>query len=414
MHNKTIEYLMPHTLVTGPVSEPVDLADAKLHLRVDGIDEDSLIEGYISAARMSIEAHAGLALLNQTWDLILDAWPGSVIDFNLGPVSAIQSVSIDGTDLDASSYNLAPGLHARLVRTNGATWPSPQSRAAGIVVRFVSGFGANGSDVPQNIRHAILMTVAHWSGGCLHPIESSACDRRSAPPLGARTAHPRGGRRGWRVRDVDPRRDRLGGDRRESRPGTGGCRPRGTKGHDGDHHPSPRGRQYRHAISARVEAFQYPRRAGQRRARAMAHMHLRGRWRTMTLSASWELQKAVHASLVADAAISGLVGGRVFDRPPQDAAFPFVTLGDTEVVPDGAGSGGVHQIILSVWSRAPGRRETKDIMSAVDQVLQDALLPMTGHVLVNLQLVRASVAYVAEAEALRGRIVFRAYTEPTS
>ncbi len=136
----------------------------------------------------------------------------------------------------------------------------------------------------------------------------------------------------------------------------------------------------------------------------------------MTLSASWELQKAVHASLVADAVLSGLVSGRVFDRPPQDAAFPFVTLGDTEVVPDGSGSGGgaVHQIILSVWSRAPGRRETKDIMSAIDQVLQDAMLPMTGHALVNLQLERAGVAYVAEAEALRGRLVFRAYTEPTT
>ncbi len=153
---------MPHTLVTGPVSEPVDLADAKLHLRVDSLDEDSLIEGFISAARMSIEAYAGLALLNQTWDLILDAWPGPVIDFNLGPVTAIHKVSVDGIDLDASSYNLAPGLNARLVRTDGATWPSPQSTAAGIVVRFASGFGANGSDVPQNIRHAILMTVARW------------------------------------------------------------------------------------------------------------------------------------------------------------------------------------------------------------------------------------------------------------
>ncbi len=153
---------MPHTLVTGPVSEPVDLADAKLHLRVDGIDEDGLIEGYISAARMSIEAYAGLALLDQTWDLVLDAWPGPVVDFNLGPVTSILSVSVDGSALDASSYNLAPGLNARLVRTDGATWPRPKSIAAGIVVRFVSGFGTNGSEVPQNIRHAILMTVAHW------------------------------------------------------------------------------------------------------------------------------------------------------------------------------------------------------------------------------------------------------------
>ena len=153
---------MPHTLVTGPVSEPVDLSDAKLHLRVDSIDEDVLIEGYISAARLSIEAHAGLALLDQSWDLVLDSWPGPVVDFNMGPVTSIISVSVDGKTLSPETYNLAPGLNARLIRTDGATWPRPKSLAAGIVVRFACGFGASGSEVPRDIRHALLMTVAHW------------------------------------------------------------------------------------------------------------------------------------------------------------------------------------------------------------------------------------------------------------
>ncbi len=153
---------MPHTLVTGPVSEPVDLADAKLHLRVDGIDEDVLIEGYISAARLSIEAYAGLALVDQTWDLALDSWPGPVVDFNLGPVTSIVSISVDGSLIDPGSYNLAPGLNARLVRVGATSWPRPKSIAAGIVIRFTSGFGPSGSDVPRDIRHAILMTVAHW------------------------------------------------------------------------------------------------------------------------------------------------------------------------------------------------------------------------------------------------------------
>ncbi|AWZ00054.1 hypothetical protein RHODOSMS8_00500 [Rhodobiaceae bacterium] len=136
----------------------------------------------------------------------------------------------------------------------------------------------------------------------------------------------------------------------------------------------------------------------------------------MTLAASWELQKAIHASLVGNASLSSLVSGRVFDRPPQDAAFPFVTLGDTEVEPDGAGSDGaaIHRLALSVWSRARGRREVKEIMSAIDEALQDVSLALTGHVLVNLQLERASVSYASDAEALRGRLVFRAYTEPTS
>lgn len=153
---------MPHTLVTGPVSEPVDLADAKLHLRVDGIDEDILIEGLISAARVSIEAYAGLALINQTWDMVLDTWPGAVVNLDMGPVTNTVSVAVDGTVLDPESYNLAPGLHARLVRTVGAGWPEPTAPAAGIVIRLDAGFGAGGSAVPRDLRHAILMTVAYW------------------------------------------------------------------------------------------------------------------------------------------------------------------------------------------------------------------------------------------------------------
>lgn len=136
----------------------------------------------------------------------------------------------------------------------------------------------------------------------------------------------------------------------------------------------------------------------------------------MTLAVSWELQKAIHAILVADPTLSSLVSGRIFDRPPQDAAFPFITLGDTDVEPDGPGSEGtaIHRLALTVWSRARGRRETKEIMSAINQVLQDASPPMPNHVLVSLQLERASVAYASQAEALRGRLVFRAYTEPTT
>ncbi len=53
-------------------------------------------------------------------------------------------------------------------------------------------------------------------------------------------------------------------------------------------------------------------------------------------------------------------------------------------------------------------------MSALDAVLQDAGLPLVGHVIVNLQLEGASVAYAPDAEAVRGRLAFRVYTEPTT
>lgn len=137
----------------------------------------------------------------------------------------------------------------------------------------------------------------------------------------------------------------------------------------------------------------------------------------MSLTASWELQKAAHAALVADTSLTNLLGGpKVYDRPPKDAVFPYVTLGDTDLEAAGAqASEDVrHRITIDVWSRSEGRRETKDLMSAVYAVLHDAPLTLTGHALIYLNFERATLSYAKDAKALQGRITFRALTEPNS
>lgn len=66
---------MSLVLTSGPALEPVTLAEAKAHLRVDHNHEDSLIQSLIITSRLHIEAALGLALITQSWAYFLDRWP---------------------------------------------------------------------------------------------------------------------------------------------------------------------------------------------------------------------------------------------------------------------------------------------------------------------------------------------------
>jgi uncharacterized phiE125 gp8 family phage protein len=53
------------------------------------------------------------------------------------------------------------GVPARLVR-RGVGWPSTRNAPLGIEINLIAGFADAASDVPEPIRHAVLLLVAHW------------------------------------------------------------------------------------------------------------------------------------------------------------------------------------------------------------------------------------------------------------
>jgi uncharacterized phiE125 gp8 family phage protein len=159
---------MALVLTSGPALEPVTVAEAKAHLRIDGTAEDLLIGSLILTSRLHIEAALGLALITQSWTVVLDQWPQyAEVALPLRPVQTIVDVRVlaaDGTPetLLPSSYLFeGRGVPPRLVRT-GDAWPKPGRAAAGIEIQLTAGFGAMPSDVPQTIRQALLLLVAHW------------------------------------------------------------------------------------------------------------------------------------------------------------------------------------------------------------------------------------------------------------
>lgn len=171
---------------SSPAFEPISVAEAKSHLRLDGAEEDALVASLILTSRLHIEAALGLALISQSWRLTLDRWPqGGTVALPLRPVRSITAVRVraaDGTPtlVPADAYLLeGQGLPPRLVAT-GAQLPAPGRAAAGVEIDLEAGFGALASDVPEPIRHALRLLVAHWYEN-REPVEIGAPDA-AVPP----------------------------------------------------------------------------------------------------------------------------------------------------------------------------------------------------------------------------------------
>lgn len=160
---------MSSILVTPPAIEPVSLAEAKAHLRVAHAEEDQLISRLINSARRIVEARSGLLLIEQVWTSFLDDWPDScVIELPLAPISSIASVAAYGEDGIAAAVDPAhyyadtASRPPRLLLRGSRVWARPGRIANGIAITVTAGFGPAAADVPQPLRQAILILIAHW------------------------------------------------------------------------------------------------------------------------------------------------------------------------------------------------------------------------------------------------------------
>lgn len=154
------------TLVTAPTVEPVSLAEAKDHLRVDGDDEDTLIEALVGAARAWVEETYGRALTTQTWDLALNGFPRCRwISIPRAPLQSVTSLTYYDEDLSTSTVFSSANYQVDTLRTpgvlalkNNVFWPTDTLRpSSGVVVRFVAGYGATAASVPEPIKQAIKL-----------------------------------------------------------------------------------------------------------------------------------------------------------------------------------------------------------------------------------------------------------------
>ena len=162
-------------VITAPAAEPVTSTECKLDARVSGSTEDSLFTSWIAAARAEIEAAARRALINRTLELTLDGFPADgVIYLPFPPLVSVTSIkyttdagvehTITGSDYVVITEN-DPGL---VIAASTASWPSDLRKRAAVRIRYVAGYGAAASDVPDgykvDIRGLVKLYYDYRSG----------------------------------------------------------------------------------------------------------------------------------------------------------------------------------------------------------------------------------------------------------
>lgn len=150
-------------LITAPTDFPVTVDEAKDQCRVDGTDNDTYLGGLIATATDHVESYTGRAIMEQTWELVLDDFCDP-IQFPKGPVSAITSVKYLDTDgveqtISDTNYTLDDVNDPQLlVKASDYSWPTVDDGVNNVAIRFVCGY----TIVPPAVKHAILLLISHW------------------------------------------------------------------------------------------------------------------------------------------------------------------------------------------------------------------------------------------------------------
>lgn len=146
--------------VTG--TEPITLADARLHCRIDANTEDTLLSAWIKAARESCEQILQRSLIERTIELAVDEFPEAGFRLPMSPVRSITSlvyVDTAGTSITMQPANYYLDTHQEpnwlLPAYALDEWPQTREQANAVRVTYVAGEVT----VPEAIRSWMFMRI---------------------------------------------------------------------------------------------------------------------------------------------------------------------------------------------------------------------------------------------------------------
>lgn len=189
---------------TSVPTAALPVAEFKEHLRLgSGFDDDdvqdSVLVSFLRAAMAAIELRTGKVLIEREFAWTVAMWRNaSGQGLPAAPVSAISTVTLedrlgDTAVVAPSAYRLFPDQHRPELRPTGACLPTIPSEGQA-QVQFLAGYGPDWSDVPADLRQAVMLLAAHYyeyrdetalSSGCMPFGVTSLIERYRPLRLGA-------------------------------------------------------------------------------------------------------------------------------------------------------------------------------------------------------------------------------------
>lgn len=156
---------------TAPVAEPLELAQALAHLRVDDTESNNYITALIAVARQTAEDRTERTLMPSTWTLRLPTFPtadGGSIELLRPPIvsiSSLQYLDAAGTlqTVSPSTYFLDTQSQPGRLLPLAGSWPATAVHPQAVTVVYTAGY-ASAADVPNPIKQWMLLAIGDMFG----------------------------------------------------------------------------------------------------------------------------------------------------------------------------------------------------------------------------------------------------------
>lgn len=153
-----------HVTVINPPDPIVTWDDAQAHLRLNGDDEQTYVEGLAQAALTWIggpRGWLGYAIGQQTLEARFAAFGCRTIELPIGPVHAVTGIRY--LDTSGAEQTIPEGDYSllsdgRIHLAGGAAWPAVFDDPEAVRITFEAGE----EEVAAPIKQAMLLLIGHW------------------------------------------------------------------------------------------------------------------------------------------------------------------------------------------------------------------------------------------------------------